>query len=105
MIPAPNNISQFVGAAGRVVAPWLQFLQQFAQAPPKVTKITLPYTAKEPGIVMLDGGATSVQFTRGTTTINLGAISLVPVAIKDIVSADGARTVYFVPSFGQNTNV
>lgn len=111
MMPLPSQVSSFVDQAGRIIRPWVQYLQQFTQAPPKIMDVTVTvspfsYTAKEPGYLYIHGGTISaITLTRGIVTLIFTGNTAVPVAINDIVSITYTvlPTVKFVPSYGQNT--
>ena len=111
MIPLPNQVSPFVNALGKIIRPWVQYLQQFTQAPPNIMSITVTaspfsYEVKEPGYVHVNGGIVSaITLTRGTISLNFTGMKGVPVAINDIVTVTytGLPTINFVPSYGQNT--
>lgn len=113
MLLLPNQLSPLVDRLGRIVRPWVQYLQQFTQAPPNFMTITVSaspfeYLAAEPGNVALTGGTiTGLVLTRGSNSINLGAGTdkLIPVSIQDIltVSYSVLPTINFIPSYGQNT--
>ena len=107
-------MAPFVGKLGRIVAPWIQYLQQFTQAPPNIMSLTISaspfsYTAKEPGTVAISGGTvTGVTLTRGAISIVLGSTpKIIPMAINDIVSITYSvlPTIQFIPSYGQNTTL
>lgn len=114
MIPLPNQVSAFVNKMGNIVSPWVQYLQQFTQAPPNITKIVLgpapfQYVAKEPGFVYVNAaaGINSINLIRGKVQLSfIATFAVVPVAVNDIVQIDYTvlpNLVYFIPSYGQNT--
>lgn len=111
MIPLPNQVSPFVSKLGKIITPWVQYLQQFTQAPPKIMAVTVTaspfrYIAQEPGYVHVNGGVvTSIVLTRGIAALIFSGTKAVPVAINDIVTVTytGLPTINFVPSYGQNT--
>ena len=111
MLTLPNQVSAFVDKAGRIITPWVQYLQQFTQAPPNVMAVTVTaspfsYIAKEPGYVHIDGGVVSaIALVRGAISLNYTGMKSVPVAIKDtvVVIYTGLPTIKFIPSYGQNT--
>ncbi len=111
MQPLPNTSSPFVGKFGKIIAPWIQYLQQFTQAPPNILSV-IPgvspssYTAKEPGNVAITGGTVSaITLTRGVISINVTGQRLIPVAINDVVTVTYSvlPTIQFIPSYGQRT--
>lgn len=112
MLVFPNTIAPFVDKAGRILAPFLQYLQQFTIAPPAIMDITVlaspfAYTAKEPGNVYITGGTVSaIHLLRGSVDLNVTGQTLIPVAIKDVVAIiyTVLPTIKFIPSYGQNTN-
>lgn len=111
MIPLPNTMSPFVGKMGKIIAPWIQYLQQFTQAPPTILDIIpdgspFEYTAKEPGLVAVAGGTVSaIGLTRGLVTISVTGVKLIPVSINDVVEVTYSvlPTIQFIPSYGQRT--
>lgn len=115
----PNITSAFVSGVN-IVKPWIQYLQQFTQAPPAFTPLGsggagsgivtnassqgFPYTAAEPGFVFIDGGVTQITLTRGSITIDCTGALFIPVSIGDTVDIVGTPTVaYFIPIYGANT--
>lgn len=115
MVPFSNTLAPFVDKAGKILRPWIQYLQQFTIAPPNFISITVSaspfsYVAKEPGNVAITGGTiSSVVLTRGANSISLGSGTnkFVPVGIFDTVTVTYSvlPTLEFIPSYGQNTNV
>ncbi len=111
MQPLPNTLANFVDKAGKVIKPWIQYLQQFTQAPPAIMTITVSaspfsYTAKEPGYVSVAGGVVSaIALTRNTVVIDMTGVKLIPVSINDIVTVTytGLPTMKFIPIYGANT--
>ena len=111
MQPLPNLIQPFVGAMGRLKAPWNFYLQQFTQAPPNILPVVpdispFSYTAVEPGNVAITGGTVSaITLTRGLTIITIIGQTLIPVAIADVVTVTYSvlPTVQFIPMYGQRT--
>jgi hypothetical protein len=71
------------------------------QQPPKIVVAVSPYTAKEPGYIVVTGGGV-VTLTRGIVTIVLTGQVIIPVSIKDTVTAPTA-TLQFIPIYGANT--
>ncbi len=107
MIPLPNLISPFVGKGGKLLAPFIQYLQQFTQSPPNIADIIVvgspfSYTAKEPGNISIIGAATAT-LTRGLISVDVTGQKLVPVAIQDVITVTGAPTMKFLANYGQNT--
>jgi hypothetical protein len=102
MQPLPNLIAPIVDkATGILIRPWVQFLQQFVQQPPKIVTVLGPYTAKEPGYIIVTGGGV-VTLTRGIVSIILTGQVIIPVSIKDTVTAPSA-TLQFIPIYGAST--
>ena len=86
--PVYNLKSPIVDATGRLIAPWIQFFQQFVQKAPTIIDISTksPYTANQLGTVIITGGG-GIQITRGKITINLvGAQAIIPISIGDTVA-------------------
>lgn len=116
MVPFYSTVAQFVDASGRILSPFLEYLQQFTIAPPSFIPVTVgtspfSYEAKEPGHLFITGGTvTDISLIRGSDTItvfpNTVNPRLVPVAVNDIVKTIWAikPTMKFIPSYGQNTN-
>lgn len=113
MIPFSNTVAKFVNTAtGRIVNPWINYLQQFTVAPPNIMALTVSvspfsYTAKEPGNIAVTGGTVSaIHLIRGSIDIDLTGEKIVPVGIKDtiIVTYSVIPTIQFIPSYGQNTH-
>lgn len=81
-----------------LIAPWMQFWQQFVQKAPAVVDVTSsgsPYTANQNGTVIING--TGIFLTRGQVSINLGAgQKIIPIAIGDTVSWATASVVQFL---------
>lgn len=112
MVPLPNLGAAIANNLGKLLQPWVSYLQQFTQAPPDFASVTLTgspfaYVAKEPGTIAITGGTVSaVNLIRGAVTIVLGAtVKLVPVGIQDTVSVTYSvlPTIQFIPAYGQNT--
>lgn len=111
MIPVPDIGRSFVNKSLKIISPWLQFLQQFTQAPPNILNVDVDvspssYTAVEPGHIAITGGTVSViTLTRGLISINVTGTKLVPVSIADTVEVTYSvlPTVQFIPSLGQRT--
>lgn len=109
----PNTIQDFVNSAGRILKPWIQYLQQFTQSPPNFINLTVgsspfSYSAKEPGYIYIFGGTVSViQLIRGTIAFSIGIVSgvagqTVPVSINDTVKITYSvkPSVWFIPIYG-----
>lgn len=104
----PNNLSRLVNQAGTLLAPWIQYLQQFTQAPPNFVTLTVgpspfSYIVKEPGNLIITGGAISaVALVRGSIGINLVGQRIVPVSIQDTVTFTYTikPVVQFIPIYG-----
>ncbi len=111
MIPVPDTNRPFVSKLNRIISPWLQFLQQFTQAPPEFLNVIpdgspFGYTAVEPGVVAITGGTISaITLTRGVDTINVTGTKLIPVSIADTVEVTYSvlPSFIFIPSYGQRT--
>lgn len=112
MIQLPNLLAKLVDDRGLIQRPWNSFFQQFVQQPPPF--ITLEpiadpfvYDSREPGTIAIVGGTiTNVDLTRGAETLSLGAVRLIPVAIRDIITLTYSvvpTAIRFIPSYGQNT--
>jgi hypothetical protein len=102
MQPLPNLVAPIVGKAGKLIKPWVQFLQQFVQAPPAITTVVSPYTAVEPGYIVVTGGG-AITLTRGRAILTLTGQVIIPVSIKDTVTASTATKLQFIPIYGANT--
>lgn len=104
----PNTGAPFVTKLGKILTPWIQYLQQFTQAPPSVSAIAVgaspfPYVAKEPGFIFVsDGTVTAIHLIRGSDDLNFTGQKLVPVSINDtvIVTYSVLPTVIFIPIYG-----
>jgi hypothetical protein len=104
----PNSLSRFVNSLGNIVTPWIQYLQQFTQAPPPFGPITVDispfsYTAVEPGFVIVRGGTVSaIALDRGSDTLNFTGQVIIPVSIADTVTATYSvlPTMTFIPIYG-----
>ncbi len=112
MIPFYSTLAKFVDiSTGRILNPWIQYLQQFTVAPANIMPITVSaspfsYTVKEPGNIIITGGAiTSITLVRGSTNLDMTGQKVIPVGIKDIVIVIYTiiPTIKFIPSYGQNT--
>lgn len=115
MITFPSTVSRFVDNVGRVLQPFIGYLQQFTIAPPPFMAVSVgispfAYEAKEPGNLFISGGTVSgITLTRGTDTITVAPSTanprMIPVAINDIVTVTYTvlPTIKFIPSYGSNT--
>ena len=101
MQPLPNLISRIVDTGGNLVKPWIQFLQQFVQAPPAITTVISTYKAVEPGYIIVTGGGV-ITLTRGKVTIVLTGQIIIPVSISDTITSPSG-TLQFIPIYGANT--
>ena len=87
----PRLDAPLVDRSGLALAPWTTFFQQFVQAPSAAVSLIIGvspfnYVAREPGQVAVIGGTVSaIALIRGTVTIDVTGVKLIPVAIKDIV--------------------
>lgn len=108
MQPFPSTLARFVNMAGKIEQPWIQYIQQFTQTPPKFLAITVgsspfSYTAVEPGYIDVTGGTVSaIHLLRGVGDINLTAQRMIPVSIGDIVKVTYSvvPTIQFIPIYG-----
>jgi len=111
MIPFPSTIARFVDGAGKVVTPFIQYLQQFTITPPDFVDIVVSaspfgYVAKEPGNLFITGGTVSnINLVRGAKILNVTGVTIIPVGIKDtvVIIYSVLPTIKFIPSYGQNT--
>lgn len=98
--PVPNTSSPIVDTAtGKLLAPWIQFFQQFVQKAPTVQDVsaTNPYQANQTGVVIITG--TGITITRGQVTINLvDGQHIIPIAISDTIAWATASAVQFLGS-------
>jgi hypothetical protein len=97
--PVPNVNSPIVDKAGKLIAPWMQFFQQFVQKAPTIIDISAlsPYQANQNGTIIITGG-TGISITRGPDTIVLlDGQAIIPIAITDIVTF-ASGTVKFLGS-------
>lgn len=101
MQPLNNLTAPFVDKVGKIVKPWIQFLQQFVQAPPAITTVVSPFVAAEPGFVVITGGAV-ITLSRGRVSITLTGQRIIPVSINDTVTSPSG-TLQFIPIYGANT--
>lgn len=108
----PSAIAPFVNKAGKILQPFISYLQQFTIPPSNILAVivgTSPfsYQAKEPGNVFVTGGVVSaIHLIRGAIDLNVTGQKIIPVGILDIVivTYSGLPTIRFIPSYGQNTN-
>lgn len=98
-----NNVLAPIGVVKEnkvfLIAPWIQFFQQFVQKAPAVVDVSTlsPYTANQVGTIVITGG-TGIQLKRGTVTISLAnGQAIIPIAIGDTVTWT-AGTVKFLGS-------
>ena len=105
-LPVVNLSSPLVGPGGLVKDPWTAFFRQFTQAPSGAMSLILGaspfgYRAKEPGQISVAGGVSGLTLIRGTVSIDVTGLKLVPVQINDtlIISYGGATTATFLPNF------
>ena len=84
---------------GKLIAPWVQFFQQFVQKAPTIIDISAlsPYTANQLGTIIVTTGGT-VKLTRGSISITLLDVQpIIPISIGDTVSwTSGAAIVKFL---------
>lgn len=87
--PVPNIKAAVVNPkTGMLVAPWMQFFQQFVQKAAAIIDVSSqsPYTANQNGTVIITGG-TGIKLTRGSTAINLAnGQAIIPIAISDTIT-------------------
>ena len=97
--PVPN-IQSAIGEVRNnrvfLIAPWIQFFQQFVQKAPTVIDVTVsPYTPNATGTLIITG--TGIVLTRGSVSINLvAAQNIIPMNIGDTVSWATASSVKFL---------
>lgn len=115
MLPLPNVLQSFTDKTGKILNPWIQYLQQFTVPPPAFMDITVgtspfDYEAKEPGSLFISGGTVSgITLTRGADTITIfpdtSIPRIVPVSIDDIVTITYTvlPTIKFIASYGVDT--
>jgi hypothetical protein len=108
----PNTLAEFIDrATGRVIKPWIQYLQQFTQAPAPYKPISVgtspfTFTAAEPGFLcVLNGTVTTQTVKRGSISLDITGIRFTPVGVNDTVTITYSTvpTVFFIPSFGAAT--
>lgn len=105
----PNSLARFVDrATGFILQPWIAYLQQFTQAPPRFVQVIVDispfsYTAKEPGFVVIsDGTVSAISLIRGTDTLDFTGQAQIPVSINDVVEITYSvlPTMTFIPIYG-----
>lgn len=114
--PVPNLSSPIVSiniklngknieGKGFLISPWNSFFQQFVQTAPQPIEIELetsPFIIS-PGangsITLVGGTITSVTLIRGTVSMILGSIRLIPIRIGDSIEVTytGTPTIRFLP--------
>ena len=79
-----------------LISPWNSFFQQFTQKAPAIVDVSSinPYTANALGKLFMTG-ATTITFTRGSVTINLTGVRIIPISIGDTVSWTGPGVAQF----------
>jgi hypothetical protein len=92
--PVVNLSSPLVDTkSGNVIPPWNSFFQQFTQAAPAVAPVTQnPFTANAIGKVVITG-ATTITLSRGSTSVNISGVEIIPISIGDTVSWTGPAIV------------
>lgn len=87
--PVPNTSSPVVDTkTGKLLAPWIQFFQQFVQQAAASIDISKqsPYQANQNGTIFINQGS-SITITRGQTVIQLAdGQAIIPVSIGDTVA-------------------
>ena len=109
--PVPNTsspIGQVIGNKGLVylISPWMNFWQQFVQKAAAIFSITVgtspfSYTPNQNGHVAVSGGNVSaIALIRGTVSIDVTGIKLIPVSIGDTIKVTYSvlPTIQFVGS-------
>lgn len=104
----PNTLSRFVDNVGKIVTPWIQYLQQFTQAPPPFVSLDVDispfsYTAVEPGFIFIDAGAVSaVHLIRGAGNADFTGQKTIPVSIGDtvVITYSVLPDTLFIPIYG-----
>jgi hypothetical protein len=110
MMPFPSTRARFVDATGTILQPFIQYLQQFVQAPPPFINIVVgaspfSYQSKEPGNVTITGGVvTKIELIRGSVSIDLTGSKFIPVSVLDIVKVTYTvlPTLKLIPAYGQS---
>ena len=108
--PFPQTIAKFTDNAGRIQQPWIQYLQQFTQSPPRFIAVTVgaspfTYTALELGqIVIVGGTVTALHLVRGTSDLDITGQSVILLSPQDqlIVTYSVLPTITFIPVFGSS---
>lgn len=111
MQPFPSTVQQFFNkSTGKIADALLKYLTQFTISPPAFMDITLTgspfeYQAKEPGHIHIDGATTAIALIRGTETLDVSGVIIIPVAVDDIIEITYGvlPTVTFIPSYGYST--
>ena len=86
--PVYNLTAPLVDKTGKLIAPWVQFFQQFVQKAPTIVDVSSqsPYTPNQIGTIVVTAGS-GISITRGSITINLaGTQAIIPVSIGDTVA-------------------
>lgn len=104
----PSTVSRFVDSAGRIIQPFISYLQQFTVAPSNILHLPLgaspySYQVKETGTVFIrDGVVSDIHLERGSFSIDMTGQAIIPVGIKDtmIITYSVLPTFYFIPSYG-----
>lgn len=109
----PNITSRFIDNAGKVVKPWIQYLQQFTRQPPNAMAVSVSgfpvsfsFTAAEPGQLVITGTVSKINLIRGTTTVEIIGTNIISLSVNDTVqiSYTSPPKILFFPSYGANTN-
>lgn len=101
-----TNAKMVDPSTGLIQSVWINFLKQFASAPPAISEIALtgsPFsiTANNNGTMSIIGGTvSSTILTRGQTDIDVSSSKLIPISIGDTltVSYSTAPQIQFIPS-------
>ena len=89
--PVPNIQSPIVDTkTGKLLAPWIQFFQQFVQKAAAVVDVSTssPYQANQNGTLILTG-AGAITLTRGQVNIDLTGQRIIPISVGDTVIWSG----------------
>ena len=103
----PSTIAAFVDkATGIIKTPWIQYLQQFTQAPPKFIPVNVgispfSYQAKEPGYVSIVGGVNvgsdlTTNFNKLSPAPTINVASNATIAQLQITPASGTATLWTI---------
>lgn len=98
--PVPNLQAPVAASAdGKtkvfLIAPWIQFFQQFVQKTATVEAAISPYTPNANGTLIITGG-TGIVLNRGSVNVNLAnGQSIIPMSIGDTVSWASATSAQF----------